>query len=73
MDANATEEQQIEAFKKWWKENGSSIITGLLLGLAILFGARSWFAYQERSAENASDIYTSLMAALTSNYFKSRQ
>ena len=66
MDANATEEQQIEAFKKWWKENGSSIITGLLLGLAILFGARSWFAYQERSAENASDIYTSLMAALTS-------
>ena len=66
MDANATEEQQIEAFKKWWKENGSSIITGLLLGLAILFGARSWFAYQERTAENASDIYTSLMSALNS-------
>jgi predicted negative regulator of RcsB-dependent stress response len=66
MDANATEEQQIEAFKKWWKENGSSIITGLLLGLAILFGAKSWFAYQERTAENASNIYTSLMSALNS-------
>jgi predicted negative regulator of RcsB-dependent stress response len=66
MDANATEEQQIEALKKWWKENGSSIITGLLLGLAILFGAKSWFAYQERSAENASNIYATLMTALNS-------
>ena len=65
MDANATEEQQIEALKKWWKENGTSIITGLLLGLAILFGAKSWFAYQERTAENASNIYTSLMSALS--------
>ena len=64
MDAHATEEQQIEALKKWWKENGSSIITGLLLGLAVLFGARSWFAYQERTAENASNIYTTLMTAL---------
>jgi predicted negative regulator of RcsB-dependent stress response len=64
MVAHETEEQQIEALKKWWKENGSSIITGLLLGLAVLFGARSWFAYQERTAENASNIYTTLMTAL---------
>ena len=66
MDANVTEEQQVEALKKWWKENGSSIITGLLLGLAILFGAKSWFAYQERTAENASNIYATLMTALNS-------
>lgn len=37
-----TEEQQIEAAKKWWKENGSSIVTGLMLGLAVLFGYRYW-------------------------------
>ena len=66
MVAHETEEQQIEALKKWWKENGSSIITGLLLGLAILFGAKSWFAYQERTAENASNIYATLMTALNS-------
>jgi predicted negative regulator of RcsB-dependent stress response len=66
MDANVTEEQQLESLKKWWKENGSSIITGLLLGLAILFGAKSWFAYQERTAENASNIYATLMTALNS-------
>jgi len=64
MEIHATEEQQIESFKKWWKENASSVITGILLGLAILFGAKSWFAYQERTAENASNIYTTLMSAL---------
>lgn len=64
MDPNVTEEQQIEAFKKWWKENASSIITGLLLGLAVLFGTRAWFAYEERKAENASNVYATMMAAL---------
>ena len=46
-----TEDQQLEDFKKWWKENGSSIITGVVLGLAVLFGTRSWFTWQERTAE----------------------
>lgn len=64
MEMHATEEQQIESFKKWWKDNASSIITGILLGLAILFGIKSWFAYQERTAEAASNIYTSMMNAL---------
>ena len=64
MDINETEEQQVEALKKWWKDNGSSIITGVLLGLALLFGGKSWFAYQERVAENASNIYTTMMVAL---------
>lgn len=64
MELHETEEQQIESFKKWWKDNASSVITGILLGLAVLFGAKSWFAYQERTAENASNIYTTLINAL---------
>ena len=56
-----TEDQQLEELKKWWKENGSSIITGVVLGLAILFGARAWFAWQERTAQQASTIYTVMM------------
>jgi predicted negative regulator of RcsB-dependent stress response len=64
MEINATEEQQLEAIKGWWKENASSIITGLLLGLALLFGAKSWFAYKDRKAESASNIYVSLMSTL---------
>ena len=56
-----TEEQQLEELKKWWKENGSSIITGIVLGLAILFGARAWFAWQERTAQQASAVYTVML------------
>jgi predicted negative regulator of RcsB-dependent stress response len=35
-----------------------------LLGLALLFGGKSWFAWQDRNAENASNIYATMMAAL---------
>ena len=56
-----TEEQQLEELKKWWKENGSSIITGIVLGLAILFGARAWFAWEERTAQQASAVYTVML------------
>ena len=52
-----TEEEQIAAFKKWWKENGRSIITGLVLGVAIIGGWRSWESYQINHSEAASDIY----------------
>ena len=64
MEINETEEQRIEHIKAWWKENASSVITGLLLGLALLFGAKSWFAYQDRRAEEASNIYVTMSGAL---------
>ena len=55
--------EQIEALHKWWKENGSSIITGLLLGVSILVGGKAWFSYQETQSLNASNIYAMMMAA----------
>ncbi|MGD2136852.1 MAG: tetratricopeptide repeat protein [Gammaproteobacteria bacterium] len=67
METHTTEEQQIENLKKWWKENGGSIVTGVVLGLAILFGVKAWFAYQEREAETASNLYAVMMAALERN------
>ena len=63
MDANLTDEEKLAEVKKWWGENGGSIITGVVLGLALLFGGKAWFAYQERNAETASNIYTLLMNA----------
>jgi predicted negative regulator of RcsB-dependent stress response len=64
MDTLTTEEQQIAAIKEWWKENGSSVVTGVVLGLAVLFGGKAWFAYQDRNAQNASTIYAAMMNAL---------
>jgi len=60
---SASEKEQIEAVQKWWKENGSSIITGLLLGVSILLGGKAWFGYQETQTLDASNIYAMMMGA----------
>ena len=64
MDFNLTDDEKLAELKKWWGDNGGSIITGVVLGLAVLFGTKAWLAYQDRKAEAASNIYTTLMVAL---------
>jgi predicted negative regulator of RcsB-dependent stress response len=64
MDVHASEKEQVEALRKWWKENGSSVITGVLLGLAVLLGGKAWFSYQETRALSASNVYAQMMAAM---------
>jgi len=63
MDENITEEQQVEEIKKWWKENGSSVVTGALFGLALVFGWRSWNEWREGNSEAASALYQQVIAA----------
>jgi predicted negative regulator of RcsB-dependent stress response len=64
METHVTEEQQIAALKQWWKSNSSSIVTGLILGFAILFGTKAWFAWQDRIARQASEVYSVMIYAL---------
>lgn len=51
MDTYSTEEQQIEAIKRWWHEYGKAIILGSAIGLAGLFG---WRYYQSHQLENSA-------------------
>ncbi|MFT5541432.1 MAG: putative negative regulator of RcsB-dependent stress response [Glaciecola sp.] len=44
MERYETEEQQVEAIKGFWKENGTAILVGIGIGLAGLFG---WQYYNE--------------------------
>lgn len=60
MSSYLSEEEQVEALKKWWKENGTSVITGALLGFAIIFGWQGWNAYQTSQGEGASILYTTM-------------
>lgn len=64
MDANLTDDEKLEQIKKWWSENGGSIVTGVVLGLAVLFGGKAWFSWQEKNAQNASNLYTVLMNSM---------
>jgi predicted negative regulator of RcsB-dependent stress response len=63
-----TEEQQVEALKKWWKENGTSLIVGLVVGVSALFGWRYYIGQNNIHAVHASDIYMQVMqSAVTKN------
>jgi len=56
----ATDEERVEELKKWWKENGKSVIFGIALGLSILVGWRYWQDYQLNQSVQASTLYTQL-------------
>ena len=64
MDVYRTEEEQTDAIKRWLRENGLSLITGLMLGLAVLFGFKTWNEYGERQAEAASNLYMQFAAGV---------
>lgn len=56
-----TEEQQLEALKKWWKENASMVIFGVALALAAISGWRFYAEYTQSHAEAASLIYETVI------------
>ena len=64
MNDYVTDEQQVEALKKWWAENGRYLIGGVALGLALLFGWNSWKDYRENRAKNASALFSQLERAV---------
>jgi len=62
-----SDEEQIEALKRWWEENGNSLIIGVVIVLAVLFGSRAWQGSQQAKAEEASDLYDSIVQAVALN------
>jgi len=60
MDIYASDEEKGEDIKRWWRENGRSVITGIVLGSALIFAGRFWLTYQQTQAENAAIAYHQL-------------
>lgn len=61
-----TEEQQVEALKNWWAENGKSVILGVAIGAAAIVGWQWWNSHQLSKARQASDGFAETVAALDS-------
>ncbi|EIM1707449.1 tetratricopeptide repeat protein [Aeromonas dhakensis] len=64
MEVYTTEEQQVEVIKNWWKENGTSVIAGTVIGLVGLFGWRYYNEHQQTTQEAASQAYNEMSAQL---------
>lgn len=66
MSAYLSEDEQVEAIKSWWRSNGTSVVTGIALGFALIFGWQGWNKYQAAQGDNASILYSNLQNQLAS-------
>lgn len=60
MNDLLSEKEQVEAMRTWWRENGLYVISGIVLGVAILVGWNQWQAYQRTTRLEASALYETL-------------
>lgn len=55
MEVYSTEEQQVEAIKKFWQENGTNIIVGAVLGFGG-WGGWNWYTDKQISEKEAASV-----------------
>lgn len=67
MEIYDTEEEQLDALKKWWKENGQSAVVGLLVGIVMILGWNYWQDHKKGQASEASALYDQLLKALAAD------
>jgi len=71
VDVYNSEEQQVEAIKSWWQENGKSIIAGVVIGFVGLFGWRFYNNHVKEQSEIAAAEYQQVMQQLAAQHEKS--
>ncbi|MBM4200610.1 MAG: tetratricopeptide repeat protein [Gammaproteobacteria bacterium] len=63
MEDYLTEEERVEALKRWWKENARSVLFGVGFGALIVAGWNVWQSRQQQTAEQASAMFQQLLKA----------
>ena len=67
MDNYETEEQQVEAIKKWWSENYKMAIFLTIIGLGSIVGVQQWKQKQTVNAQTASMEYDHILQVVKEN------
>lgn len=67
MADHLSEEEQIEALKRWWKESGLQAVLTLAVIFGGYFGWQGWQNHQQKQAEDASVIYLEMLEAVSGN------
>jgi predicted negative regulator of RcsB-dependent stress response len=58
------ENEQVDAIKRFFAENGKALVVGVVLGVGALVGWRYWTSHQTESAQSASAAYEHVISAL---------
>jgi len=64
VDVYRTEDEQIEAIKSWWRNNGNVIFLGAALAIAVALGWYYWKEHTKETGESASVVYSELLVAM---------
>jgi len=57
LSSYLSDDEQLEALKNWWKENGNSLLLSVALAFAAFFGLRQWQASHQDTSGAASELY----------------
>ncbi|ETN92136.1 hypothetical protein U062_01921 [Gammaproteobacteria bacterium MOLA455] len=61
MADHITEEEQIEALKRWWDENGKQVVLAIVLTVGGYFGWQAWTDHLEDQTAAASLVYQEML------------
>jgi len=67
VEAYETEEQQVEAIKKWWRENYKSVAAAFILGIGSILGVQFYQQNKLMTSEAASNNYEATLSAALNN------
>jgi predicted negative regulator of RcsB-dependent stress response len=66
VESYRSEEEQLEALKRWWEENGRTTVIAIVLALVGAFGWQGWQEHRQGQREEASSVYQALLQAADS-------
>ena len=55
-----TDEEKAEELKAWWRSNGTSVIAGIALTVAGMFGWNQWKEHKVTQSEGASRLFSQI-------------
>ena len=66
MEIYNNEDDQVDAIKRFFAENGKALAVGVILGIGALVGWRYWNSHQVDSARESSVAYENAVSSLSS-------
>ncbi len=73
VDPHFTDDEQAQKLKEWWKQNGSSVVFGLIVGLGLVGGFNYWRDYKQSQAEQGSEWYERMLSEYAANQVDNAQ
>ncbi|MBI4808220.1 MAG: tetratricopeptide repeat protein [Nitrosomonadales bacterium] len=61
------EQEQVDALKAWWKENGKWVVGAIVVGLLGFAGMQYWKSHQSGQAADAAKLYAEVMKQAATN------